>query len=124
MRRYAVGKPRRKPALTTSHVTIHVPGNHLMGPLLGERDELLRMVEASFPVTSIHVRGNEVGIDGDDAERVGRLFGELVTLLTGEDATEALVTEVERALHQEAPHLEVITLAGGQSAYPLLIGVE
>jgi phosphate starvation-inducible PhoH-like protein len=50
--------------------------------LLGQRDELLRMVENAFPV-SIHVRGNEITVTGDEAEadRVGRLFEELVVLL-------------------------------------------
>jgi len=49
--------------------------------LLGERDELLRAVEDSFPGTTILARGNEISIRGDDAERVGRLFEELVLLL-------------------------------------------
>ena len=50
--------------------------------LLGQRDELLKIVEAAFPV-AIHVRGNEITVTGpsDDAERVGRLFEELVVLL-------------------------------------------
>ena len=50
--------------------------------LLGQRDEFLRLVEDSFPV-SIHVRGNEITITGDtaDAERVGRLFEEMVLLV-------------------------------------------
>jgi len=53
-----------------------------MVDLLGQRDELLKIVEAAFPVT-IHVRGNEITVTGepDDAERVGRLFEELVLLL-------------------------------------------
>ncbi len=53
-----------------------------MVDLLGQRDELLKMVESAFPVT-IHVRGNEITVTGvaDDAERVGRLFEELVLLL-------------------------------------------
>jgi len=40
--------------------------------LLGQRDELLKLVEAAFPVT-IHVRGNEITVTGEphDAERVG-----------------------------------------------------
>jgi phosphate starvation-inducible PhoH-like protein len=38
------------------------------------------LVESSFGA-SIHVRGNEITIDGEDAERVGRLFEELVVLL-------------------------------------------
>jgi phosphate starvation-inducible PhoH-like protein len=50
--------------------------------LLGQRDELLRMVEDAFPV-SIHVRGNEITVTGEEreTERVGRLFEELVVLL-------------------------------------------
>lgn len=65
-----------------AQVRILVPGNHLMVGLLGQRDELLRLVESAFPV-SILVRGNEITISGDpaQAERVGRLFEELVLLL-------------------------------------------
>ena len=61
---------------------ILVPGNHLMVGLLGQRDELLRLVEAAFPV-QILVRGNEITITGErvEAERVGRLFEEMVVLL-------------------------------------------
>jgi phosphate starvation-inducible PhoH-like protein len=53
-----------------------------MVDLLGQRDELLKIVEAAFPVT-IHVRGNEINITGEaeDAERVGKLFEELVLLV-------------------------------------------
>jgi phosphate starvation-inducible PhoH-like protein len=62
-------------------VRLHVPGNHLMGDLLGTRDELLDVIEASFPRSVITVRGNDVSISGGDAATVGRLFSELVTLL-------------------------------------------
>src|SRR5262245_55879228 len=50
--------------------------------LLGQRDELLRLVEAEFAV-EILVRGNEINITGrgDEVERVGRLFEEMVVLL-------------------------------------------
>jgi len=50
--------------------------------LLGQRDEFLRLVEDAFPV-SIHVRGNEITVTGDglEAERVGRLFEEMVMLV-------------------------------------------
>ena len=69
------------PATSTS-VKILVPGNHLMVGLLGSRDELLRLVEDAFPV-QILVRGNEITITGEGhhAERVGRLFEEMVVLL-------------------------------------------
>jgi phosphate starvation-inducible PhoH-like protein len=62
-------------------VKILVPGNHLMVGLLGQRDELLRLVEQAFGGVDIHVRGNEISVTGEGAETVGRLFEELVTLL-------------------------------------------
>jgi phosphate starvation-inducible protein PhoH and related proteins len=62
-------------------VKILVPGNHLMVGLLGERDELLRLIEDAFGGVEIHVRGNEISILGTEAERVGRLFEEMVLLL-------------------------------------------
>ena len=65
-----------------TQLKVLVPGNHLMVGLLGQRDELLKIVEDAFPVT-IHVRGNEITVTGNaaDAERVGRLFEELVVLV-------------------------------------------
>ncbi len=67
--------------MSSTSVKILVPGNHLMVGLLGQRDELLRLVEESFGGTTIHVRGNEISIEGDEAERVGKLFEELLVLL-------------------------------------------
>jgi phosphate starvation-inducible PhoH-like protein len=67
--------------MAETQVKIHVPGNHLMVGLLGHRDELLRLVEEAFPSASVHVRGNEISVDGPEAEQVGRLFEELVVLL-------------------------------------------
>jgi phosphate starvation-inducible PhoH-like protein len=69
------------PATSTS-VKLLVPGNHLMVGLLGQRDELLRLVESAFPV-QILVRGNEITVtgEGDEAERVARLFEEMIVLL-------------------------------------------
>jgi phosphate starvation-inducible PhoH-like protein len=67
---------------TPTQLKILVPGNDLMVGLLGQRDELLRTIEAAFPV-EIHVRGNEITLSGADTEveRVGSLFEELVMLL-------------------------------------------
>ena len=96
--------------MTTTQLTIHVPGNHLMRPLLGERDELLRMVEAAFPDTTVHVRGNEIVLGGADAERVGRLFGELVTLLqAGQDIDPALLTRTIDMIRADEHPAEVFT---------------
>ena len=67
--------------MPSTSVKILVPGNHLMVGLVGQRDELLRLVEQSFATTAIHARGNEISIEGPDAERVGKLFEELLVLL-------------------------------------------
>ena len=56
------------------------PENHLMVGLLGQRDELLRLIEASFDAKPF-VRGNEITVEGPDAARVGTLINELVLLL-------------------------------------------
>ncbi|NIR37859.1 MAG: ATP-binding protein, partial [Actinobacteria bacterium] len=66
--------------MTESDTTIHIPGNHLMGALLGEYDRNLRRIEDTFPDTDLTVRGNEVRLAGPDADVVATLFGELVTL--------------------------------------------
>jgi len=67
-----------------------VPGNHSMVSLLGTRDELLKLIEAAFE-SIVFVRGNEITITGEqaDAERVARLFEELITLLEQGDALTA-----------------------------------
>jgi phosphate starvation-inducible PhoH-like protein len=54
-----------------------------MVSLLGERDELLKIVEKAFQ-SSILVRGNEITISGDEREleTIGELFEELLELLS------------------------------------------
>ena len=58
--------------------------------LLGQRDELLRLVQDAFPVT-IHVRGNEITITGPEAENelAARLFEELIALLDRGDVLDS-----------------------------------
>jgi len=67
--------------VSKTQVKVLVPDNRLMVGLLGHRDELLRLIEAAFVNAEILVRGNEITVDGVDADRVGRLFEELVVLL-------------------------------------------
>ena len=74
--------------MAATQVKIHVPGNHLMVGLLGQRDELLRLVETAFPDTAVHVRGNEITLDGEGADRAGRVFEELIVLLQSGQALE------------------------------------
>ncbi len=53
-----------------------------MVALLGQRDELLKIIERGFD-SHVHVRGNEITITGEEqeAERVARLFEELLEIL-------------------------------------------
>ena len=99
-----------------------------MGPLLGERDELMRMVEAAFPDADIHVRGNEVAIGGTDAERAGRVVGELVTLLQAGQPLEPTVVsraiDMVRADERPSEVLthEVLRAAHGRRVRPKTAG--
>ena len=71
--------------------TVVIPGSHLMAALLGERDELLRLVERAFPSTVIVVRGNEISAAGPDGAVVGKLFEELSELLQRGEQVDATV---------------------------------
>ena len=77
-------------AAATTQVKILVPGHQPMVALLGQRDSFLKLVEAAFGA-DILVRGNEITITGpaEEAERVGRIFEELLELLErGTELTE------------------------------------
>jgi phosphate starvation-inducible protein PhoH and related proteins len=69
-------------ATNAIEVKILVPGHHAMVSLLGQRDELLKLIEGAFGA-SILVRGNEITISGDraESERIAELFEELIGLL-------------------------------------------
>ncbi len=118
--------------MAATPVKILVPGNHLMAGLLGQRDELLRLVERTFEGVDIAVRGNEITLDGDGAEQVGSLFEELILLLESGQRLDA--TQVARTidmLDDEVRPSEVLTSellrssrgravrpkTGGQKAY-------
>ena len=105
-------------------VKVLVPGNHLMVELLGERDELLRMVEDAFAGSEILVRGNEITISGGDADRVGKLFDELVQMLRqGQRLDPAHVGRtIEMVKADERPsevlNTEVLRSARGRAVRP------
>jgi phosphate starvation-inducible PhoH-like protein len=111
-------------------VKISVPGNHLMTGLLGQRDELLRLIEGAFSDIDIHVRGNEISIAGDgaQAEIAGRLFEELVLLLQqGHRLEPASVTRTIDMVKQDERPSEVLTAevlraAKGRSVRPKSTG--
>ena len=69
-------------AAKPTQVKIRVPGSQSMVALLGQRDELLRVVESAF-ASQILVRGNEITITGEELEagKVALLFEELLSIL-------------------------------------------
>jgi phosphate starvation-inducible protein PhoH and related proteins len=122
------GSLELRTSVPSTQVKILVPGNHLMVSLLGQRDELLRLIEDAFHDTRIVVRGNEINIEGEEAERVGRLFDELVELLEGGQRFDAsdLGRTIEMVKGDVSPSAvlttEVLRSARGQSVRPKTAG--
>jgi phosphate starvation-inducible protein PhoH and related proteins len=82
--------------LADDAVTTIVSNPNLLSELLGQRDELLRVVERSFPSCAIAVAGNELRVAGPEAAMVARLFDELLLLL--ESGQHLDVSKVERTI--------------------------
>jgi dihydroxyacetone kinase-like predicted kinase len=84
------------------------------------------------PGDVLGVVDGDIVIVGDDLTRVGaevveRLLssgGELLTVVSGEEATPALGEDVAGAVRRHRRDLEVTQIYGGQPVYPLLLGVE
>jgi phosphate starvation-inducible PhoH-like protein len=94
----------------STQAKILVPGNHLMVGLLGQKDELLRTIERAFEGNSIHVRGNEITVEGPDAGRVAHLFEELVALLErGHFVDEANIGRSIEMVKEDLRPSEVLT---------------
>ncbi len=112
---------------STVRRTIRVPANDLMVGLLGERDELLRTVEAAFPI-GIHVRGNEITLTGpvQDTDRVAGLFEELVVLLeSGHELDADAVTrsiDMIKSDHLPSQVLSTEVVKGRKSVRPKTAG--
>ena len=114
--------------MASTQVKILVPGNHLMAGLLGPRDELLRLIEDDNPGARISVRGNEISIAGEDAERIGRLFEEMIVILeTGQslDPTQLRRT-IDMVSHDVSPSkvltAEVLRSSRGRAVRPKTAG--
>jgi phosphate starvation-inducible PhoH-like protein len=105
-----------------------VPHNHLMAGLLGERDEFLRLVEAAFPQDHIAVQGNRISVEGPEAERVARLFDELVLLLQagrpldGPTVSRTIDMVRDDVRPSEVLTTEVVRAARGRSVRPQTAG--
>jgi len=57
-------------------------------------------------------------------ERLLSSGGELVTLVTGEDAAASLADSLEDWLSAQHPGLDLVSVTGGQPLWPLIVGVE
>jgi phosphate starvation-inducible PhoH-like protein len=91
--------------VSDTQVVVNVPGNHLMAGLLGQRDELLRLVERAFPDTAIHARGNEIAVVGPEAGAAGKVLEELVLLVASGQVldTESVQRAIDMVIHDERP---------------------
>ena len=120
----------KKYNLPEQTVTIHVAGNHLMTSLLGERDAYLRVVEDRFPNTALHVRGNQVSITGENAEKAGKVVEELVLMLeSGQPLDARIVTRtVDLVEEDERPsevfNSNVFRTASGRTIRPKSAGQQ
>jgi phosphate starvation-inducible protein PhoH and related proteins len=116
-------------ANAVTQVKILVPGSQSMVALLGERDELLKLVEAAFD-SHILVRGNEITITGDEAEteRVARLFEEMVELLRrGQQLTPSSVGKTIDMIKEDGVRptdvlADVLLTSRGKSIAPQTFG--
>jgi len=107
-----------------TNLKLNVPSNDLMVGLVGERDGLLRQIEAAFPQAMISVRGNEVTVNGQEVDVVGRLFNELVHLLENGHELNSRVLDrtIDMIKADEQPSevltTEILRTARGKSVRP------
>jgi DAK2 domain fusion protein YloV len=94
--------------------------------------EAMTMAGVCRPGDVLGLIEGDVVLIGDDVERVARELlermlaggGELVTLVSGQDAPEGLADRLSAYVEKTFPAAEAVTYDGGQPHYPLLLGVE
>jgi phosphate starvation-inducible protein PhoH and related proteins len=95
---------------TTTEVKILVPDHQPMVALVGQADELLKLVERAFDARIV-VRGNEITINGasGEVERAALLFEELLALLEQghELSTDSLGRTIDMIKEEEARPTQV-----------------
>ncbi|HEX6234872.1 MAG TPA: DAK2 domain-containing protein [Jiangellaceae bacterium] len=82
--------------------------------------DVLGVVEGDFAI----IGSDLAGVATEVVQRMLAVGGELVTLVTGQDADGPLADAVGGVVHAEHPEVDTVVYAGGQARYPLLIGVE
>jgi DAK2 domain fusion protein YloV len=82
--------------------------------------DVLGIVDGDFAV----IGDDLVEVAGTVVDRMLGSGGELVTLVRGADADADLADAVARRVRSARPEVDTVVYEGGQSRYPLLIGVE
>ena len=83
---------------------IVIPNSISMISLLGTNDENLKIVEKSFPEVNLHVRGNEINLNGNvnSVKLVNQLFAELISLIrTGQSLNSDVIERSISMLNSE-----------------------
>ncbi len=83
---------------------IIIPNSISMFSLLGTNDENLKIVEKSFPEVNLHVRGNEINLNGNvnSVKLVNQLFAELISLIrTGQSLNSDVIERSISMLNAE-----------------------
>lgn len=85
-----------------------------------EVGDVLGVVDGDFAVV-----GDDLGeVAGRVCDRLIGGTGELLTIVTGAEAPDALAERVERRVRAARPEVDVARHQGGQPGYPLLLAVE
>ncbi|MEL7156496.1 MAG: hypothetical protein AAFN30_07850, partial [Actinomycetota bacterium] len=80
-----------------------------MAGLLGERDRYVRAIEDAFDA-SIHVRGNEISVEGADADDAAQVFDELVLILqSGQSLEPASVLRAIQMVQADERPSDILT---------------
>jgi DAK2 domain fusion protein YloV len=94
--------------------------------------ESMTMAGVCRPGDVLGLIEGDVVLIGDDVEAVARELvdrmlaggGELVTLISGQDAPEGLAARLSSYVEKSYPAAEAVSYDGGQPHYPVLLGVE
>ena len=108
--------------------TVTVSGNNLMQSLVGQHDELLQQLEDAFPQAVVHVRGNEITINGEESDVVRKVISEMLLILEKgfvlDPRTVRKAIEMVQAEESPAEILtsEVLRGSRGRSVHPRSTG--
>lgn len=109
----AAGATRYGAVTVASREAMTSAGSCREGDILGLADGDIVEIGASVDAVSRAV-----------LERLLSSGGELVTLVTGEDAAASLADSLEDWLSAQHPGLDLVSVTGGQPLWPLIVGVE